>query len=196
MLSSTPVEPPKNSNLIPFRKSRLAIFLFFFALFFIWFLSMVWSVHNMFPNPLGAALGDPCGEFAKDFWIIYGVLIILHIGVVYLFRYLSKILLSIAIPLSLFINANGVSSGLKADDSISSYGYLARECYIFQNPSFSSKYAINLDYEKEWKALQEDFFNRKITEEEFERKRADIIVKEKKWKETLPPDKPPIPFIP
>ena len=91
------------------------------------------GVYLNIPSNLGQVLTDPCGRYTSDFLFGFSICVLVFIFIAFVFRNQNKLLLAIIMIPSLLLGFYLFSEGIVADDNISSYGYLARDCHIFGN---------------------------------------------------------------
>jgi len=160
------------------RTSKLKIAALIISILAAWVFCIYLGVSFLVPK----GISDPCGQYTRDF--LYGSFIcaLMFAFISFIFRSIKKITLVAIILPSFIIGLYFVGSSLKADDSISGYGYLAMDCHVlFGQDTMPDRYKPNVELKKEWDMLQSKFLNREITKEEFEEKREALVLKQEAW---------------
>ena len=159
----------------------LTIIALVFSIILSWVLCIFIGLKLNIPSNLNQVLGDPCGRYTLDFLFGSSICLLIFIIVAFVFRYINKILLTTILVPSALLGIYIVGHAMKADDSVSSYGYLARDCRVFLGEE-PPKHKSNPEIEKKWDSLQERFFGQEITEEEFEKERDLIMIEQDVWR--------------
>ncbi|MDR2209687.1 MAG: hypothetical protein LBE22_12185 [Azoarcus sp.] len=95
------------------------------------FLCLIIGLNFSEPSDLSPELlSNPCRRYTSDFLAGSSICVLAFIFITFVFRKQNKLLLTATIIPSIFFGFYLITSGMKSDHHISSYGWLAKNCHI------------------------------------------------------------------